>query len=69
MAFEECSSGVDLELESVALSRGIPVEFRRLIKPLTDELPRRLMLEMPNDTRTCRRAVLARGQVTFSMIG
>ena len=57
MAFEECSSGVDLELESVALSRGIPVEFRRL------------MLEMPNDTRTCRRAVLARGQVTFSMIG
>jgi hypothetical protein len=30
---------------------GIPVEFRWLIKPLTDELPRRLMLDMLNDTR------------------
>jgi hypothetical protein len=48
---EERDGGVYVELETVALSRGIPVEFRWLIKPLTDELPRRLMLDMLNDTR------------------
>jgi hypothetical protein len=48
---EERDGGVYVELETVALSRGIPVEFRWLIKPLTDELPRKMMLEMLNDTR------------------
>jgi hypothetical protein len=49
---EERDGGVYIELEIIALSRGIPVEFRWLIKPVTDELPRRLMLETLNDTRT-----------------
>lgn len=49
---EERDGGVYVELETTALSRGIPVAARWLIKPLTDELPRRLMLELLNDTRT-----------------
>ena len=49
---EERDGGVYVELETIVLSRGIPVEFRWLIKPLVDELPRRLMLEMLADTRT-----------------
>jgi hypothetical protein len=48
---EERDGGVYIELETVALSRGIPVELRWLIKPVTDQLPRKLMLEMLNDTR------------------
>ena len=48
---EERDGGVYVELETVALSRGIPVEFRWLIKPLTDELPRKMMVDMLNDTR------------------
>ena len=54
---EERDGGVYVELETVALSRGIPVEFRWLIKPLTDELPRKMMIDMLNDTR----AALANG--------
>lgn len=49
---EERDGGVYVELEIVALSRSIPIEFRWLIKPVTDELPRRIMLETLNDTRT-----------------
>ncbi len=48
---EERDGGVYVELETVALSRGIPIEFRWLIKPLTDELPRKMMVEMLDDTR------------------
>jgi len=48
---EERDGGVYLELETVALSRGIPVEFRWLVKPVTDELPRKMMVEMLEDTR------------------
>ncbi len=54
---EERDGGVYVELETVALSRGIPLEFRWLIKPLTDELPRKMMIDMLNDTR----AALANG--------
>jgi hypothetical protein len=54
---EERDGGVYVELETVALSRGIPVEFRWLVKPLTDELPRKMMIDMLNDTR----AALANG--------
>lgn len=54
---EERDGGVYVELETVALSRGIPAEFRWLVKPLTDELPRRMMIDMLNDTR----AALANG--------
>ena len=49
---EERDGGVYIELETVALSRGIPFEFRWLIKPLTDELPRKMMVDMLEDTRT-----------------
>lgn len=48
---EEQDGGVYLELEAVSLSRGIPVEVRWLIKPLTDELPRKLMADTLNKTR------------------
>ena len=50
--FEERDGGVYIELETIVLSRGIPHGFRWLIKPLVDELPRKLMLETLNDTRT-----------------
>jgi hypothetical protein len=48
---EARDGGVYVELETVALSRGIPLEVRWLIKPLTDQLPRRLMLDTLNDTK------------------
>lgn len=59
---EARDGGVYLELETVALSRGIPVEFRWLVKPLTDELPRRMMVDMLNDTR----AALTNGETMAS---
>jgi hypothetical protein len=49
---EQRDGGVYVELETISLSRGIPVEVRWLIKPLTDDLPRKLMLDMLNDTRS-----------------
>ena len=49
---EERDGGVYVELETVVLSRGIPQGFRWLIKPIVDELPRKLMLDTLNDTRT-----------------
>jgi len=49
---EERDGGVYIELETIVLSRGMPHGFRWLIKPLVDELPRKLMLETLNDTRT-----------------
>ena len=48
---EQRDGGVYVEFETVSLSRGIPLEVRWLIKPLTDNLPRKLMLDMLNDTR------------------
>jgi len=48
---EERDGGVYVEFETVSLSRGIPLEVRWLIKPLTDNLPRKLMFDMLNDTR------------------
>ena len=47
---EQRDGGVYVEMESVALSRGIPVEFRWLINPLTEKLPREIMFDMLNDT-------------------
>lgn len=55
---EERDGGVYVEIETVALTRGIPIAFRWLIKPLTDELPRHMMTDMLNDTR----AVLDHGE-------
>ncbi len=60
---EERDGGVYVELESIVLSRGIPAELRWMIKPLVDELPRKLMLDVLNDTRT---AVLQEAQLSAS---
>jgi hypothetical protein len=60
---EERDGGVYIELETVVLSRGIPQELRWLIKPLVDELPRKLMLDTLNDTRT---AVLRETELSAS---
>jgi len=60
---EERDGCVYIELETIVLSRGIPPGFRWLIKPLVDELPRKLMLDTLNDTRT---AVLHEAQLSRS---
>lgn len=60
---EERDGGVYIELETIVLSRGIPLGFRWLIKPLVDELPRKMMLDTLNDTRT---AVLHEAQLSTS---
>jgi hypothetical protein len=61
--FEERDGGVYVELETIVLSRGIPPGLRWLIKPLVDELPRKLMLDTLNDTRA---AVLHEAQSSMS---
>jgi hypothetical protein len=48
---EQRDGGVYVELETISLSRGIPVEVRWLIKPLTDDLPRKMMTEILDETR------------------
>jgi hypothetical protein len=40
---EQRDGGVYIELETISLSRGIPIEVRWLIKPLTDDLPRKML--------------------------
>jgi hypothetical protein len=49
---EQRDGGVYIESESLALSRSIPFEFRVLVKPLTEHLPRNLMLGTLNNSRT-----------------
>jgi hypothetical protein len=49
---EQRDGGVYLESESIALSRNIPFEFRWLIRPLTEHLPRNLMLGTLKASRT-----------------
>lgn len=49
---EARDGGVYVEWEMIVLSRGIPAPFRWLIKPLTDELPRKMMLDLLDETRT-----------------
>ena len=48
---EQRDGGVYVELETMSLSRGIPIEVRWLIKPLTDELPRKMMTDILDETR------------------
>lgn len=43
--------GVYYETETVTLSRGIPWAFRWLIEPVTERLPRTVMMQTLNDTR------------------
>lgn len=49
---EARDGGVYVEWEMIVLSRGIPTAFRWLIKPLTDELPRKMMLDLLDETLT-----------------
>ena len=54
---EERDGGVYVELETIVLSRGIPAGFHWLIKPLADELPRKLMrtrLSTTHGPRSCK---------------
>jgi hypothetical protein len=48
---EQRDGGVYVKLETISLSRGIPVELRWLIKPLTDDLPRKMLTEILDQTR------------------
>jgi hypothetical protein len=48
---QQRDGGVYIEMETIALSLGIPVAFRWMIKPLTDKLPRRIMLATLAATR------------------
>jgi hypothetical protein len=52
---EQRDGGVYVEFETVSLSRGIPVEVRWLIKPLTDDLPRKLKRNILNAGPSCER--------------
>ena len=48
---EQRDGGVYVELETISLSRGIPVAVRWLIKPLTDDLPQKMMTDLLDETR------------------
>lgn len=48
---EQRDGGVYIEMEMISLSRGIPIEFQWLIKPLIEHMPRTIMLETLRDTR------------------
>jgi hypothetical protein len=49
--FEQRDGGVYVEIETMAMSRGIPVALRWMINPLVGNLPRKIMLAMLTDTR------------------
>ena len=51
----ERDGGVYVEMETIALSRGIPIEFRWLIKPITEKLPREIMFDTLNKTKAAVR--------------
>jgi hypothetical protein len=48
---EQRDGGVYVEIETIAMSRGIPVMLRWMIKPLVENLPRKIMLATLTDTR------------------
>jgi hypothetical protein len=48
---QERDGGVYYETETVTLSRGIPWAFRWLIEPVTERLPRSIMMQTLNDLR------------------
>ena len=57
---EQRDGGVYVELETISLSRGIPMEVRWLIKPLTDDLPRKIMADLLDETRAAVQGSVAR---------
>jgi len=48
---EQRDGGVYVELEAICLSRGIPPEVRWLIRPLTNDLPRKIIIDLLDETR------------------
>jgi hypothetical protein len=56
---EQRDGGVYVELETISLSRGIPIEVRWLIKPLTNDLPRKMMADLLDETRTAVQRTVA----------
>jgi hypothetical protein len=48
---EQRDGGVYVEMETIAMSRGIPVMLRWMIKPLVEALPRKIMVATLNNTR------------------
>ena len=48
---EQRDGGVYVEMETIAMSRGIPVALRWMIKPLVENLPRKIMLATLTGTR------------------
>lgn len=48
---EQRDGGVYIEMEMIGLSRGIPMGFGWLIKPLIEHMPRTIMLDTLKDTR------------------
>jgi hypothetical protein len=56
---EQRDGGVYVELETISLSRGIPIEVRWLIKPLTDDLPRKMMTDLLDQTRAAVQQTVA----------
>ena len=47
---EAADGGVYVEEQTIEMSRGIPVEFRWMIKPLTERLARTIMLATMGNT-------------------
>jgi hypothetical protein len=48
---EQRDGGVYVEIETIAMSRGIPLALRWMIKPLVEAMPRKVMLATLTDTR------------------
>jgi len=48
---EQRDGGVYVEMETIAMSRGIPLALRWMIKPLVEAMPRKVMLATLTDTR------------------
>jgi hypothetical protein len=48
---ERRDGGVYVEMETIAMSRGIPLALRWMIRPLVDALPRNTLLATLKDTR------------------
>jgi hypothetical protein len=48
---EQLDGGVYIEMEMTDLSRGIPWEFRWLVQPLAERLPRSMLVTTLRETR------------------
>jgi hypothetical protein len=61
---EQRDGGVFVEMETIAMSRGLPFEVRWLIEPLTSRLPRALVTRILEATRDA--VAQDRGRLTGS---